>query len=377
MTDKNNQDRYQRQMILPGFGEEGQKKLSEAKVLVIGAGGLGCPALQYLAAAGIGTIGIVDGDIVSLNNLHRQVLYNSDDVGFPKAETSAKKLKRINPELNIIPHQLHLSNLNALSILQNYDIVLDGTDNFPSRYMINDACILLNKPLVYGAISQFEGQVAVFNIADKSGKKINYRDLYPNPPKEGEVLNCAEGGVLGVLPGIIGSMQANEVIKLISGIGKPLISRLLVYNALTNATYEIALQKPSVPNTEIPGNEADFLEMNYNWFCGLAENDPAEINIDTFNRLIKDESFTIIDVREHGELPEVDEFAYLTIPITLLKNKIPYIENDKIITFCQTGQRSLLAARLMIAEFGDKKEIYSLKGGIEGWVKNQAFDHER
>jgi len=369
-------ERYQRQMLLPGFGEKGQKKISESKILIIGAGGLGCPALQYLAAAGVGTIGIVDHDIISLNNLQRQVLYTTDDIGFSKAETAAKKLMRINPEINIVPYLLKLSNLNAISIIKNYDIVMDGTDNFPSRYMINDACVLLNKPLVYGAISQFEGQVAVFNVADSSGKKVNYRDLFPDPPKEDEVLNCAEAGVLGVLPGIIGCMQANEIIKLVTGIGRPLSNRLLVYNALNNQVYEMALKPSPVANTGIPENENAFLEMDYNWFCGMPEDDSAEIDTDVFNQLIRDASVMIIDVREYGELPDVDDFKYLNIPLSTIKNKIPYIENDKIVIFCQSGHRSLYASKLLIAEFGDKKEIYSLKGGIEGWIKKQEFDHE-
>ena len=381
MAHKQYTDRYQRQMLLPGFGKEGQKRLSESKILVIGAGGLGCPALQYLAAAGVGTIGIVDDDIISLNNLHRQVLYTTDDIGFPKAETAAKKLKRLNPEITIVPYTLKLSNKNAISIIENYDIVLDGTDNFPSRYMINDGCVLLNKPLVYGAISQFEGQIAVFNVADSSGKKVNYRDLFPNPPKEDEVLNCAEAGVLGVLPGIIGSMQANEIIKLVTGMGTPLVNRLLVYNALTNQVYEMALQPPPVTNTSIPENENAFLGMDYNWFCGMPEDHPAEIDADVFNDLINDKSVTIIDVREYGELPDVNDFKYLNIPLSHLKIKIPYIESDKIITFCQIGQRSLQASKLLIAEFGEKKEIYSLKGGIEGWMKKRSrtygMDHER
>jgi molybdopterin/thiamine biosynthesis adenylyltransferase/rhodanese-related sulfurtransferase len=376
MTGKQYSERYHRQILLPGFGKEGQKKLSEIKVLVIGAGGLGCPALQYLAAAGAGTIGIVDGDTVSLNNLHRQVLYTTQDIGFPKAETAAKKLQQLNDEIDIIPYQLKLSNHNAISIIKKYDIVLDGTDNFPSRYMINDACALLNKPLVYGAISQFEGQVSVFNVEDNSDKKVNYRDLFPNPPKEDEVLNCAEAGVLGVLPGIIGSMQANEVIKLVTGIGQPLINRLLVYNALTNLVYEMALQPSKSINTS-PKNENAFLEMDYNWFCGIPEDHPAEIDPDIFNQLIIDQAVTVIDVREYGELPDIDEFNYLNIPLSQIKNKIPYIEGDKIITFCQTGQRSLQALKLMVAEFGNKKEIYSLRGGIEGWIKKQEFDHER
>ena len=227
MNNHKSYERYQRQILLKEFGIDAQQKLLQAKVLVIGAGGLGCPALQYLVAAGIGTIGIVDDDIVSLNNLHRQVLYTVNDIGLSKAEVAAEKLKALNDEINIISYNERLTNKNALALLMNMILLVDGTDNFSSRYMINDACVLLNKPLVYGAISKFEGQVAVFNIKDEIQiRAINYRDLFPTPPKDDEVLNCAEAGVLGVLPGIIGTMQANETIKLITGIGKPLINTI-------------------------------------------------------------------------------------------------------------------------------------------------------
>lgn len=374
MNSKQHTERYQRQMMLPGFGAERQEMLSRARVLVIGAGGLGCPALQYLAAAGVGTIGIVDDDVVSLSNLHRQVLYNTGDIGLPKAERSAEKLKQANPEIDLIPYQLKLSNGNALDIIRNYDIVLDGTDNFPTRYMVSDACVLTGKPMVYGAISRFEGQVSVFNAADSTGRKMSYRDLFPVPPQQDEVLNCAEAGVLGVLPGIIGTMQANEVIKLITGIGSPLISRLLIYNALSNQVYEMDLQAAQQKDSGIPGNEDDFLSMDYSWFCGISENDTAEIDPDTFDSLIQEREVTVIDVREQGELPDIDEFSYLNIPLSHIKNKIPYIENDKIVTFCQSGQRSLHAAQLLIAKYGSSKEIYSLKGGIEGWLINRRYN---
>jgi len=230
-------ERYHHQMILKDFGEAGQQKLLQAKVLVIGAGGLGCPALQYLTAAGIGTIGIVDDDVVTLSNLHRQILYSTSDIGFLKAEKAAEKLRQLNPEISIIVYSERLTTQNALSIMKAYDVIIDGTDNFSTRYMINDACVLLQKPLVYGAVSQYEGQVAIFNYKKENlYEGVNYRDLFPYPPKDTEVLNCAEAGVLGILPGIIGTMQANETIKLITGIGKPLINRMLTFNALNNQT---------------------------------------------------------------------------------------------------------------------------------------------
>ncbi|MBD0294073.1 MAG: HesA/MoeB/ThiF family protein, partial [Flavisolibacter sp.] len=218
MVSNEHNERYQRQVILQEFGEAGQQKLLQAKVLVIGAGGLGCPVLQYLAAAGVGVVGIADDDIVSLTNLHRQVLYSMSDIGKSKVERAAAILRQLNPDIEIIPYHLRLTNKNALDIITAYDIVVDATDNFPTRYLLNDACVLLSKPLIYGAVSKFEGQVAVFNGVGSSGEKsVNYRDLFPVPPQEDEVPNCAEAGVLGVLPGIIGSLQAGEVIKLITG----------------------------------------------------------------------------------------------------------------------------------------------------------------
>jgi molybdopterin/thiamine biosynthesis adenylyltransferase len=220
MNSKEKYERYERQILLKEFGVAAQEKLLHAKVLVVGAGGLGCPVLQYLAAAGVGTIGIVDDDVVALNNLHRQVLYNMNDIGLSKAEIAAEKLKALNNEINVVAYNKRFTNKNALEIINAFDVVVDGTDNFSSRYIINDACVLLNKPLIYGAISKFEGQVAVFNVKDEVNKRaINYRDLFPVPPKDDEVLNCADAGVLSVLPGIIGTMQANETIKLIIGIG--------------------------------------------------------------------------------------------------------------------------------------------------------------
>ena len=209
---------------------------------MIGAGGLGCPVLQYLAAAGTGTLGIVDDDVVALNNLHRQVLYSVKDIGSSKAETAARILSQLNPEIKIIPYNKRLTTENALGLINEFDIIIDGTDNFSTRYMINDACVLLDKPLVYGAISQFEGQASVFNYSSKQNQeKINYRDIFPNPPKEDEVLNCAEAGVLGVLPGIIGTMMANETIKMITGMGEVLAGQLFTYNALNNQVYILNL----------------------------------------------------------------------------------------------------------------------------------------
>ncbi|MEP6513975.1 MAG: HesA/MoeB/ThiF family protein [Parafilimonas sp.] len=363
-------ERYQRQILLKEFGEAGQQKLLQVKVLVTGAGGLGCPVLQYLAAAGVGEIGIADDDVVSLTNLHRQVLYNMNDIGSSKAEVAAGRLKQLNPEIKIISYNVRLTNQNTLNIIEGYDMIVDGTDNFSSRYMINDACVLLNKPLVYGAISQFEGQVAIFNYWNNSNERpVNYRDLFPNPPKENEVLNCAEAGVLGVLPGIIGSMQANETIKLIAGIGEPWVNRLLTYNALTNRIYELKLSANEHTQRLIPKNKAEFLNTDYNWLCSSGVNDVLEINAEDFNNLLEHNNTTVIDVRETGEQPSVNEFEHLQIPLSVLKEKQSLVNGDKIVVFCQTGKRSLQAVRLLKEVFNDSKKIYSLKGGILEWKR--------
>lgn len=363
-------DRYQRQIILKEFGESGQQKLLQSKVLVIGAGGLGCPALQYLAAAGVGTIGIVDDDVVSLTNLHRQVLFSTFDIGFSKAEKAKHSLTRLNPDIHIIAYNERLTTKNALDIMTAYDMVIDGTDNFATRYLVNDACVLLNKPLVYGAVSQFEGQVAVFNSPNKKGDApVNYRDLFPNPPKDGEVLNCAEAGLLGVLPGIIGTMQANETIKLITGIGKALVNSLLTYNALNNQVYEISLVANQASRMLIPTTKAEFEQMDYNWLCA-SHNQRFEIDGARFGQIMNIGTSVIIDVREVNESPKPTGFNYTQIPLSKFRNEILSIKGDPVILFCQTGKRSLQAAQMLFDTFGEAKTIYSLKGGILTWVTN-------
>lgn len=374
MNNQTSYERYQRQILLNEFGVEAQQKLLQSKVLVVGAGGLGCAALQYLVAAGVGTIGIVDDDIVSLTNLHRQVLYNLQDIGLSKAEIAADKLKQFNDEINIIAYNTKFTNENALDIIAQYNVVVDGTDNFSSRYMINDACVFLNKPLVYAAISKFEGQVAVLNVKNNTNARaINYRDLFPVPPKNDEILNCAEAGVLGVLPGIIGTMQANETIKLITGIGEPLINKLLSYNALNNSMYEFCLSANEEAQTFIPTDKNAFLKMNYEWLCSSTLNNQFEIDTLKFDSLIEDDNTMIIDVREKNEQPVVDEFKHVQISLSELSNKQMLIEKDNIILFCQTGTRSLQAAKLMYKVFNQSKKIYSLKGGIFEWKKKHQF----
>ncbi len=370
MSNSISYERYHRQMILKDFGEPVQQKLLQAKVLVIGAGGLGCAALQYLAAAGIGNIGIVDDDVVSLSNLQRQVLYSAEDVGLPKAEKAAEVLRNLNPEIKIIAYPEKLTTQNAFSIIDAYDIIIDGTDNFSSRYMINDACVLLNKPLVYGAVSQYEGQVAIFNYRKINiDQAANYRDLFPYPPKENEVLNCAEAGVLGVLPGIIGTMQANETIKLITGIGKPLINLLLTYNALNNQLYEVELLARQETRSLIPENKDDFRKTDYDWLCGSTV-EQYEIDHNFFNDLLATGNIDVIDVREIDELPAISEFANHQIPMNQLQGNLHLIKTNTVVTICQTGKRSLQAAKQLVSVFGTSKKIFSLRGGIIQWQQH-------
>lgn len=364
-------ERYQRQMILKEIGVEGQQRLLEAKVLLIGAGGLGCPLLQYLTAAGVGTLGIVDDDVVVLNNLHRQVLFSVTDIGFSKAEKAAQILQKLNPEINSIAYKERFTTRNAFRLIRNYDIVVDGTDNFATRYLINDACVLLNKPLVFGAIAQYEGQVSVFNFKkNESDVAANYRDLFPHPPKEGEVRNCAEAGVLGVLPGIIGSLMANETIKLITGIGEPLANQLFTYHALTNQFDIFTIPACSETRLLIPENEKEFRKTNYDWLCSPSYAE-LEIGPEEFNNLLGRGDLIIVDVREPEELPVITGFPSIKIPLAQLIGKADQLQSGTVITFCQSGKRSLQAARILSGIFGDKKKIFSLRGGILNWEKQK------
>lgn len=351
-------ERYSRQIKLKGFGEEAQQKLLNASVLVIGAGGLGCPALQYLVSAGVGTIGIVDDDVVALSNLHRQVLYSTSDIGLAKVTCAAEKLKSLNPDCKIIPHLVRLTTANALSIIRDYAILLDGSDNFATRYLVNDACVLLGKPFIHGAISQYEGQVAVFN-AEAENRSANYRDLFPQPPEE-SVLNCEEMGVLGVLSGVIGAMMAGETIKLITGIGKALINRLLIYNLLNNQYNELKIM-PRKENRS-PSTESEFQQMQYEWMCST-DAKGIEVEVDFLNQAIAAKDTLIIDVREVGERPQADGFSHICIPFSEIQNRLSDFKSDQIILFCQSGKRSLKAAQYLSSQFASKK-IYSLRGGI-------------
>tara|TARA_R110002050_G_scaffold275455_1_gene420213 strand:+ start:21245 stop:22327 length:1083 start_codon:yes stop_codon:yes gene_type:complete len=332
--------RYNRHIILSEIGQEGQDKLSNAKVLVIGAGGLGCPILQYLTAAGIGTIGIVDFDEVDISNLQRQVLFGTSSLGKNKAEAAKERLIDLNDSISIIAYAEKLTHQNALDLFNQYDIIVDGTDNFETRYLVNDACIITNKPLVFGAIYKFEGQVSVFNYQNGP----SYRCLFPNPPEKGTVPNCSEIGVLGVLPGIIGSMQANEVLKIILGIGNVLSGKLLCYNALTlhNSTLKIKRNEEVIQSVL---KEKDvFHKKQVEFHCEV-----DVISISVKDVLFKD-NIQFIDVRELHEQPKIENFEVTDIPLSTLENNVDKLDvAKKKVIFCQSGIRSKHAVKLLQA----------------------------
>ena len=345
--------RYNRHILLPEIGITGQNKLQKSKVLVIGAGGLGCPILQYIAAAGIGTIGIVDFDIVEESNLQRQILFGSSTLGENKAIAAKQRLLDINKTLSINAYPFALTRKNALSLFEQYDIIVDGTDNFETRYLINDASIITNKPLVYGAIYKFEGQVSVFNYQNGP----SYRCLFPNPPKDGSVKNCSEIGVLGVLPGIIGTLQANEVIKIILGIGTVLNGKLQCYNSLSTQSYTLEITKNQDGIDAIISNKIEFeMQLNDPTYCKTKE-DTIKIN-DVFH--LKNTLF--IDIREAHETPEISQLKHMKIPFNEFEKNINKVQADKtIILFCQSGVRSKKGVQLL-----KKHQInncYSLQGG--------------
>lgn len=363
--------RYSRHIILNDFGIDGQEKLKTAKVLVIGAGGLGSPVLLYLAAAGVGTLGVVDFDVVDETNLQRQVLFTIHDIGKPKADTAATHLKSLNPFVKIIPYRLQFTSQNALDIIREYDIVVDGTDNFQTRYLVNDACVLLNKPNIYGSIYQFDGQVSVFNYTDAAGVPgPNYRDLYPTPPPPGLVPSCAEGGVLGVLPGIIGSLQANETLKVITGIGTPLSGRLFLFDALKFESRIVKFSRDE--NNPINGKNPTITELiDYDEFCGLKKHGQSkslqEISVQQLKQWMDSKKdFQLIDVREPFEHQLVNIGGEL-IPLSRIEERAGSISSDKpVVVYCKTGIRSAKAVKVLLAK--GKFNLYNVTGGIVAYA---------
>jgi len=344
-------NRYNRQTILKGFGLEGQQKLANAKVLIIGAGGLGVPVLTYLNAMGVGKIGVVDNDKVSLTNLHRQVLYSEAEVGQPKVSVAIKKLKAQNSETELIGYQTFLSVENALEIISDYDIVVDTSDNFPTRYLVNDTCVILKKPFVYGALHGYEGQVSVFNF--QAGP--TYRCLFPTMPKEDEVPNCNEHGVLGIIPGIIGNLQALETIKVITGIGEVLSGKLLLFDGLSQRTQKIGFRLN-------PDNlKRKHLEKSYEFDCLVPIKSIEAIGI---KNLLADGNIQLIDVRTEAEFQKRHLDKAKNIPLDILETRCHEIQMENPVYFiCQSGIRSRKAIFIMQNLFPDK-EFINVEGGM-------------
>src|SRR3989441_6335353 len=363
--------RYSRHLIMPEVGVEGQRKLKAARVLCIGAGGLGSPVAMYLTAAGVGTLGIVDFDVVDFSNLQRQILHGTPDVGRSKLASAKDRLQALNPNVDVVAHETAISSENALKLFEPYDVIVDGTDNFPTRYLVNDASVLTGKPNAYGSIFRFEGQASVF--ATKDGPC--YRCLYPEPPPPGLVPSCAEGGVLGVLPGIIGVIQATETLKLILGVGEPLIGRFLIFDALRMRFRELKLRKDA--DCPVCGTHPTVTKLiDYEQFCGIhpAAPEPVTVNNDTEitsvdlkKRLDRGDALKIVDVREPNEY-QINRLPGTTlIPLGDVPKRYGELNpDDEIVVHCKTGGRSAKAADFL-RSVGFKK-VLNLKGGVLDWI---------
>lgn len=360
--------RYSRHLVLKDFGEKAQVKLKNASVLVIGAGGLGCPALLYLSAAGVGKIGIVDFDLVQESNLQRQILFTTNDIGKNKVMVAASRLSGLNPLITFGQYPLKLDSANALGLIEDYDIVLDGSDNFPTRYLVNDACVLAGKPLVYGSILQYEGQIATFNTVKQNGKHSpNYRDLFPQPPLPDEVPNCEEAGVLGLLSGIIGSMMAGEAIKLITGVGEPLTGKLMLFDSLTLQSTWVA-----IPDK---GSRKTIKELiDYELFCGISQTKNKslgmkEITVQELKSMIETKvDFQLVDVREPHE-NDISNLGGELIPMADVPHNTDRIsKTKKVVIHCRSGGRSANIIQWLEKNHG-YTNLYNLKGGILAWAK--------
>jgi molybdopterin/thiamine biosynthesis adenylyltransferase/rhodanese-related sulfurtransferase len=375
--------RYQRHLSLAGFGPAAQEKLKRSSVLVIGAGGLGCPALLYLAAAGVGRIEIVDDDTVDVSNLQRQVLYTEADAGVPKAEAAARRLRALNRFIAVVPHQTRFTRDNALDLIRNVDVVVDGSDNFGTRYLVNDACVLGNKPLVYGAIQGFEGQASVFNW--QGGP--TYRCLFPEPPEPGTVPNCAEAGVLGVLPGLLGTVQALEAIKLLTGIGEPLSGQLFLWDALTMTanTVRFVADPRSRQITElppegygetcsVPAADPTRRHLMGDIEAGVAVELPEEVDVAEFTALTDEGTVQVVDVRESWERMMGAIEPSVLVPLSELEHGAPDVSgldpSKPTIVYCAAGVRSLRGAEILRARHGFRN-VTSLRGGIKAWAKQR------
>lgn len=353
--------RYSRHLALPDFNKEQQLKLKNARVLVIGAGGLGSPLLLYLTAAGIGTIGIVEGDTVDISNLQRQILFRNADTGKSKIKVAEQELKKLNPNITLELYHEYLKKENALDIISRYDIVADGSDNFGTRYLVNDACVIAGKPLAYGAVFRYEGQLALLNAVDDNGTHgPNYRNLFPEPPAPDSIPNCAEGGVLGVLPGIIGSMQAGEVIKYITGTGKILNGRLYIFNLHNFTSQTVDFSKTEPYKIRSLGD--------YNIECNINTETMKEVTVQELKEMMdNNEDFQLIDVRESHEY-DIANINGELIPL----NQVPFAEDKiakdkKVVVHCRSGARSGQAIKALEQRYG-YDNLYNLKGGILAWA---------
>ncbi|WP_298238124.1 HesA/MoeB/ThiF family protein [uncultured Algibacter sp.] len=344
--------RYNRHIILSEIGQAGQEKISNAKVLVIGAGGLGCPVLQYLTAAGVGTIGIIDFDMVDLSNLQRQVLFGTSSLGKNKSLAAKERLQDLNNDIMVVAYPELLNYQNALVLFQEYDIIVDGSDNFETRYLVNDACLITNKPLVFGAIYKFEGQVAVFNY----NQGPSYRCLFPNPPQKDSVPNCSEIGVIGVLPGIIGSMQANEVLKLILGLGDILSGKLLCYNALKSDISILKIKRNEAIIQSVLKEKDNFKNKQISINCS------NKIDTISIKDVLQKDNVQFIDVREANEAPKIEDLQVTYIPLSELEMSLDKIDTTKRkVLFCQSGIRSKQAVELL-----QELDIQNCFSSIEG-----------
>jgi adenylyltransferase/sulfurtransferase len=368
--------RYSRHLILPEVGLRGQKKICSTSVLCIGAGGLGSPIAMYLAAAGVGKLGILDFDSVDLSNLQRQILHGTPDIGRPKTQSAAETIHRLNPKVQVVLHNTRLTSENALDIIRPYDILVDGTDNFPTRYLANDACVLLRKPNVYGSIFRFEGQASVF--APHLGGPC-YRCLYPEPPPPGTVPSCAEGGVLGVLPGIIGLIQATEILKLILGQGTPLLNRLLLFNALDMRFRELKLRRN--PQCPLCGDHPTITQLiDYQTFCGAPPPSapttmlPDEVTVHDLKQALDNPKLGIqvLDVREPDEYQIARINGAQLVPLSKLAQRFTELDpNQPYYLHCKAGGRSLKALQFLRKQ--GFKHLKSIKGGITAW--SDEIDH--
>jgi sulfur-carrier protein adenylyltransferase/sulfurtransferase len=367
---KDDLSRYSRHLILPEVGEEGQRKLKAARVLCVGTGGLGSPLALYLAAAGVGTLGLVDFDVVDASNLQRQIIHTTADIGRKKLDSAEEKLKALNPYLKVVKHDAMLSSANALDILKDYDVIADGTDNFPTRYLVNDACVILGKPNAYGSIFRFEGQASVFGTKDGPC----YRCLYPEPPPPGLVPSCAEGGVLGILPGLVGVIQATETIKLILGKGEPLIGRLLLIDALNMRFRELKLRKN--PDCPVCGTHPTVTRLiDYEQFCGIApaakeesmiKNGVPQISVTELKqRRDAGEDVFVLDVREPFEY-QIANIGGKLIPQGEVPQRLAELDRDReIVVQCKSGGRSQRIAEFLRQQGYEK--VANLSGGILAW----------